>query len=723
MANTGFFNEDLRNFMTRGLVKTRGDLDPFTFAQDPTFLSFKVEFFPVDIVPRPGTVGESGLDKMLADPFLVHNLSHDGLLKPAKFDIDSGFTIPTGSAIVQPKEFKAMRNPAEYSFSDSAEDYLYSIGSVNRIGYLRAFKELLYKLETQAPWFFQKITGTSSLYTLDTNVNTKRDGVLTFECLETVDMRMSMLADFYRQVAFDFERHREVLPYNLRTFRMKIHVFEMRNFNTSSGTLASLIAGSNPREYEEVIKSRAAHFGDTIQSALAGAPPAADFNRQQQILASQFDAISMQTYELGLCEFDFYSQAPSYMEELTVVDVPQATSAFKIKFGTVKKTGKYSFYKYLTDYVIKSSLFPSGSGPFSTVDVRSPLAAPFYDAEVTRIDLQRYGSDGSTDLETRTNKIAGIGKTPLSKLDQDKALERILLSNQNQYGNRVHVPHPSGIGGLILGAAESAIGTAISKVQSKIQHALLGNAFDNIPSPAEASQALLGFFNPNLGLGGRSAGSQSTADPGNVNFEPMTVDKHIDASQFEPLAVDHNITGGGFDNLSSLSPITPDNLVPLPVNQNITLDSLVPLPLYSTLSPGGFDALTVDPNITADTFDTLNVDNTVSGGGFDSLPPYSPISSGGYDALTVHKDIVPVNFVDTPVNSDIKTSPLDSFVPNTTLDQSPLEAGPKPPEINPKNENFEKNEQTKTLKNKSVGFDRPPEQPQISPKNIFTRNI
>ena len=38
-------NSDIKNFLTRGFVSSKYDLDAFTTIQDPTFLSFKVEFF------------------------------------------------------------------------------------------------------------------------------------------------------------------------------------------------------------------------------------------------------------------------------------------------------------------------------------------------------------------------------------------------------------------------------------------------------------------------------------------------------------------------------------------------------------------------------------------------------------------------------------------------------------------------------------------------------
>lgn len=723
MAAPYFYNKDIRNFLTRGIVLSKNDLDPFSFAQDPTFLSFKVEFFS-PLLPSNLGFGQSIKDHFLSDPHLINVFGHEGLLLPPKYSIDQGSapksTTPNDPVAIQ------KNSPSDYNFADSAEDYLYAIGSVNRIGYLRAFKNLLRKLQDEAPWYFQKITGTDALYTLDPSVNTRREGTLNFECLETLDMRVSMLADFYRSAAFDFERYREVLPYNLRTFSMRIHVFEMRNFNTSSGLIAGLLNGSTQQQFQDLLQARANQniqgFGANPTGNTNNALGAGQSTREQNLLASQFDAISMQTYDLGLCEFDFYSQAPSYMEELTVVDVPQAVFNFKVKFGTVRKTGKYSFYKYLTDYVTRESQFP-GTGPFtSSIDVGSPYAIPFYDPEYVNTDLRRYDSKAS---EESTKKIEGVGNRTLSELEQAKLQDRTILSNQNPnvLGNRKRTPRVGGLPGVFISAAESAIGSALGEVQSGIDRVLLGNAYDNIPSPAEASQALLGFFNPALGLaGGPGAGTPAAANPGNVNFDPVNVATTIATSPMETLTTNPIITGGGFDPPPVGGGIAPSSLDPLPVDTTVSGGGFDPLSVDPTLSGGGFEPLPVDTSMSPFSLDPLPVDTNVDGGGFDVLPTDDTLTPGGYEDLIVEDEVFPIQFENTPVETDISPLTLEPFDINRDVTQDPLEPAPKNPGLSSKSVNLEKNEQPKVLKNKSVGFERPPEQPQISPKNVYRRN-
>jgi hypothetical protein len=271
-----------------------------------------------------------------------------------------------------------------------------------------------------------------------------------------------------------------------------------------------------------------------------------------------------------------------------------------------------------------------------------------------------------------------------------------------------------------VGVAESAIGSAIGEVQSRIDRALLGNAYDNVPSPAEASQALLGFFNPSLGLaGGPGAGTPNAANPGNVNFDPLTVNNSIATSPLEPLSTNPTITGGGFDPPPSIGGIAPSSLDPLPVDNTVSGGGFDPLNVDPTLSGGGLDPLPVDTSLSPITLDPLPVDSSIDADSFDPLPVDNTLVPGGYESLAVDNEVVPIQFVETPVEKDISPLTLEPLATDNTLTQNPLESGPKSPGINPKSENFEKNEQPKTLKNKSVGFDRPPDQPQISPKNVY----
>lgn len=335
--------------------------NPFTDLQDPTFMSFKVDFFP---------------DGGLSIP--IDAFSTGGLFRRAPGNDGSSLD--------------------DYSFYDSAADYLARIGAPTRQAALQKFIKLLFDIQEKAPWYFQSVTGLSDIYKIEKTNNFRgKDKVLVFDCLESIDLRMSLLGDLYRSVAFDFKNWREVLPVNLRTFTMQIHVLEMRKFNTTYGIIADeLSSPARPFKGEDKQKDiqdsqRRNVFGgatstlftgtfdninqvaNSVNSALGGLFTNLGSNAgpdPNSSLKSAFEAISVQTFILRDCEFDFFSEGPSYLENVTVKDPEEAAFKFKVTVGQIEKTGAYSFYDYVLSEWTKNTRTPDDisleSGKFSS---------------------------------------------------------------------------------------------------------------------------------------------------------------------------------------------------------------------------------------------------------------------------------------------------------------------------------------------------------------------
>jgi hypothetical protein len=82
-------------------------------------------------------------------------------------------------------------------------------------------------------------------------------------------------------------------------------------------------------------------------------------NDEMNTMKPTFEAISIQTFKLKDCEFDFFSEAPAYLDTVSVKDSAEATYKFKINVGKIEKVGYYSFYDYVISEWTKNVRTPS----------------------------------------------------------------------------------------------------------------------------------------------------------------------------------------------------------------------------------------------------------------------------------------------------------------------------------------------------------------------------
>jgi hypothetical protein len=115
------------------------------------------------------------------------------------------------------------------------------------------FKNSLTDLLNNSPWFLQTISGLDQLSLVSrkgfaaesgSEFNSQRTAskALEFTTLESLNLRMSALADLYNQATFDYDNMRELVPRNLRKFTMYIFVSEIRNFFKTSRLIGSSAA-------------------------------------------------------------------------------------------------------------------------------------------------------------------------------------------------------------------------------------------------------------------------------------------------------------------------------------------------------------------------------------------------------------------------------------------------------------------------------------------------
>ena len=123
-------------------------------------------------------------------------------------------------------------------FNGEALNYLRNvIQDEERATSLENFIKILKRVNSELPWFWQSVSGldaTRKYGKLAEPYWGAGDPALEISCLETVELTTSGMIDLYKRAAFDFDRWVEVLPKNIRRFRMWVWVSEVRDFAVSS---------------------------------------------------------------------------------------------------------------------------------------------------------------------------------------------------------------------------------------------------------------------------------------------------------------------------------------------------------------------------------------------------------------------------------------------------------------------------------------------------------
>lgn len=128
--------------------------------------------------------------------------------------------------------------------SGATEQYLRDVvGDNERADNLARFNKILKKLNKELPWFWQGITGLEKTRTYEKMADPFRGGEeskISISCLETVELTVTGLMDLYKRAIFDFDRWVEVVPLNMRRFRMYVIVSEVRTFKSKSKPQSSV---------------------------------------------------------------------------------------------------------------------------------------------------------------------------------------------------------------------------------------------------------------------------------------------------------------------------------------------------------------------------------------------------------------------------------------------------------------------------------------------------
>jgi hypothetical protein len=183
---------------------------------------------------------------------------------------------------------------AQQQQADSIVGYLRRRNEHYRAKMMEEFQNGFIKIFKKAPWMIQKISGVDALWKINPANNFRgKDVVITFECLESIDLKMTYLLDLYRKSVWDATYHRWAVPDCQRYFMMDIVIAEIRTM-------------------------------------------------QRPGLLGPFSLGTFHTFKCEYCEIDPFSEEPGYLATVNrYTEGTPATVKFKVKVGAVREVNKY----------------------------------------------------------------------------------------------------------------------------------------------------------------------------------------------------------------------------------------------------------------------------------------------------------------------------------------------------------------------------------------------
>jgi len=292
----------------------------------------------------------------------------------------------------------------------SALKFLDNRGYAAHSNGLKVFKEILRYLTFNAPWYFQSIEGLNTLWGRSTEVtsgNKSKGATLTIKTLEAVDLRITELADIYRNSIYDKVHMRERVPDNLRWFSMDIYIAEARNirfrlpgigqntanlFGVNTATLGNILGGGN-------------------------------------ILSNVLEQYGYVKFKCRQCEFDFSGSFAPGSRAVSVATGKEAESnSFKINVGYFEEESRYADGTKLFDDLIKSDV----NNPWSMRNVGSEVknVGSFLSGlPVIGDDIQRAGQK----VQNAFAQIGGLINPSLQAASQ--FIDPPVTNLGNIYGN------------------------------------------------------------------------------------------------------------------------------------------------------------------------------------------------------------------------------------------------------------------------------------------------
>ena len=464
--------DKMRGLFLKGFkLSTQGNYE------DPTYLGFKII---VDF-------GNGGIDPEFGTPT-------SPLFKGSAYTDDQFVALnPFGQEQYSVKGNGGVYFHSAQSYLQEREEAFGDTNKNKRADAIAQFAIGFRNLLEDYPWFIQSIDG------LDELTKVKRGGyvndgssdfdpsrtngkTLTFNCLESLNLRMLALSELYKQATFDPDYMRDLVPRNLRKFRMYIFVTEIRNFfktsrliansatlatlNNTANLLSNAISSSSSEDPSSTFDSGGGFGSNTGKlGKLASNLGVDDITSTFRDQSDQSGIKPVLVIRCDDCEFNFddSTSIPSKIDNGSE-SANQATFSFKVNVQRVRT--KYQFPNIRTDgkfLILKDGWDQNGSSlqKLSNNNPLNRLAEGDIGGFLAQAGANAGLGDAATNLlegagDALTNVVSGAVNDMINEGIADfitpalRGLDQTLLGNvyNSQSGQR------SGVGGAIFNSAQ-----------------------------------------------------------------------------------------------------------------------------------------------------------------------------------------------------------------------------------------------------------------------------
>lgn len=408
----------------------------------------------------------------------------------------------------------------------SAYQYLINNKRPKEAQYLKMFRENLLNIEKYTPWFYQKLSGLSDLYKIETGNNFRaKDKKISIETLESMDLRISYIFDLYRKAAWDSEYMRWILPENMREFSMSISIAEIRDFhkiingaaNNESDDFNEFMSNAidvafNPQRAASEAKS---NVKTSISNSLVGGQKSLNSYslnssiEQNTKIIDYNDFLPILELDLHCCKFE------SVEEGLNIPDLSnqnaesQLTQKITINVGQINEINRYSLF----DIILED--FDNNTTSIKTFSNKTDLisgAKDYRKGDLNKSSELKAKSTKWQDklkdklIEAGTNKLSGIVQSTIGNLFLGNAYGysendlRVIRENllKNIKGNE-----------LVSKQIQTWAETEYNKILKENQTASFSSEIDTDNIPEKPNPAFLSFSAPP---------SEKKPNPEKINF-------------------------------------------------------------------------------------------------------------------------------------------------------------------------------------------------------------